>query len=366
MPAHSEFPHQMDYPYVRTTQGQCISLAEFSAVIDWHREQGQRIITTNGCFDLIHPGHLLLLTQARELGDLLLVGVNSDRSVARIKGPGRPLHSEEERAEMLLALRCVDYVLVFDDLLPCNWLERVRPYRHCKAGDYSVESLPEARVVQAAGGEIAILPLREGHSTSALLGRLAFTAQSPPDNESLHEQVVELLMQHSNVLRQTAYQFAARIIEVAIRMSEANNHAHRIVFCGDDACDIDAIVFAREFSRIFQQHETDSSMRTHASSPAGIIADFEENEDFGGCGDFFCASSSGSLSKDMRTAVRQAKTRGMTVLALTGQTPCQLADRCDYVLNVPAKSPAGIRLAHYAIMLLLCQLVEQHATHRTH
>ncbi len=137
------------------------------------RQEGKTIVSTNGCFDLLHPGHVHFLEEAASLGDVLVVGLNSDASIARLKGSGRPILDQAARATILAALRPVDYVVIFDDMLPMRLLEQIRPDIHCKAADYTAASLPEASVVERHGGRIAILPLAGGYSTTALIGRAA-------------------------------------------------------------------------------------------------------------------------------------------------------------------------------------------------
>jgi D-beta-D-heptose 7-phosphate kinase / D-beta-D-heptose 1-phosphate adenosyltransferase len=133
---------------------------------------GGRIVFTNGCFDLLHAGHVAYLTAARSLGDVLVVGVNSDGSVRRLKGPGRPLNPLEDRAAVLGALRCVDHLVAFDAGTPLELLGELRPDVYVKGGDYRVETLPEAPLMEELGGEVVLLPYLEGRSTSGLLRRL--------------------------------------------------------------------------------------------------------------------------------------------------------------------------------------------------
>lgn len=134
----------------------------------WQREGG-RTVFTNGCFDLLHVGHLRYLQAARELGDRLVVGLNSDRSVRELKGPTRPILPEAERAELLAGLRCVDAVVIFDELRADRAIAAVRPACYAKGGDYAIATLPEAALVQELGGEVVLLPFVEGRSTSSLL-----------------------------------------------------------------------------------------------------------------------------------------------------------------------------------------------------
>ena len=135
---------------------------------------GQRLVFTNGCFDLLHAGHVRYLRQARGLGEALAVGLNSDRSVRELKGEGRPVNAEEDRAEVLAALGCVDYVVIFDGKRATDVLSTVRPHLYAKGGDYTADSLdPEERAaLEKAGTEIRILPLVPGRSTTSTLGRI--------------------------------------------------------------------------------------------------------------------------------------------------------------------------------------------------
>jgi rfaE bifunctional protein nucleotidyltransferase chain/domain len=143
------------------------------------REEARRssrvVVWTNGTFDLLHPGHVSSLQQARALGDLLVVGVNSDASVRGYKGPNRPILTQDERTAMLAALECVDFVIVFDEPTPVAALERLKPDIHCKGSEYAPplgRPVPERAVVEAYGGRIAYLPLLPGVSTTELLHRI--------------------------------------------------------------------------------------------------------------------------------------------------------------------------------------------------
>jgi rfaE bifunctional protein nucleotidyltransferase chain/domain len=145
------------------------------------RAEGKAVVWTNGCFDLLHVGHVRGLQEARGLGDVLVVGVNSDASVRRLKGPTRPVVPEAERAEVLAALACVDHVLVFGEDTPAEVLGRLRPDVHCKGADYappSTRPIPEADVVRAYGGRIAFLTFVPGVSTTDLVRRAGL---APPE-----------------------------------------------------------------------------------------------------------------------------------------------------------------------------------------
>ncbi len=135
------------------------------------RAAGRRIVFTNGCFDLLHSGHVQLLSQARALGDYLVLGLNSDRSVRALKGPTRPVNNETDRGRMLAQLPYVDAVVVFDEDTPIEMMKIIQPDIQVKGGDYVKEKLPEFPVMQAMGKEIVILPFRKGYSTTSILAR---------------------------------------------------------------------------------------------------------------------------------------------------------------------------------------------------
>ena len=135
--------------------------------------EGRVQVFTNGVFDVLHAGHVRLLTQARALGDVLVVGLNTDASARRLgKGPDRPVNGLEDRAAVVAALRPVDFVVEFDEDTPSSLIESLRPDIHVKGGDYRAEDLPESAVVESYGGRVVVLPLLEGRSTTTTLRKL--------------------------------------------------------------------------------------------------------------------------------------------------------------------------------------------------
>ena len=136
------------------------------------RADDKRVVLANGCFDLLHVGHVRYLDAARALGDVLFVGLNSDAAVARLKGPGRPLMPAAERAEILAGLRAVDHVVVFDEDTADRLVSLVRPAVHAKGTDYTDASVPEAASVRAAGGRVAIVGDPKDHATRDLIARI--------------------------------------------------------------------------------------------------------------------------------------------------------------------------------------------------
>lgn len=136
------------------------------------RTQNKKIIFTNGCFDIIHAGHVRYLTAAKSFGDVLIVGLNSDESVRRLKGASRPINSEQDRAEVLLGLKAVDYVIIFGEDTAENLIADVRPNIYVKGGDYNLENLPEAKIVMSYGGKVEFINLVAGRSTTNIIKKI--------------------------------------------------------------------------------------------------------------------------------------------------------------------------------------------------
>ena len=149
-----------------------LSLAEAVAFVEHLRHTGREVVFTNGVFDLLHPGHVRYLQDARREGDALVVGVNSDRSVRTIKGPARPLNPEHERAEVLAALACVDAVVVFDEDTPQEIISRLQPDVLVKGADWAADAIVGRETVEARGGRVVRIALAEGYSTSAIIKKI--------------------------------------------------------------------------------------------------------------------------------------------------------------------------------------------------
>ena len=148
------------------------SVEEVRRIVEPLRKMGKTLVTTNGCFDLLHIGHVTYLRDAALLGDILVVGINSDRSVVQLKGPSRPICNERDRAGVISSLKAVDYAFVFDEPDPCDFLAVLRPDVHVKGGDYTSGELPETKVVERFGGRVAIVPFTEGYSTTRLIAAI--------------------------------------------------------------------------------------------------------------------------------------------------------------------------------------------------
>ncbi len=143
-----------------------------SARLELYRQQGSHIVFTNGCFDILHCGHIAYLNHAKSLGDILVIGVNTDDSIRRLKGSSRPINTLDDRVQVLAALSCVDHIIAFDDDTPCNLIRTVRPNIFVKGGDYTREMLPEAPIVEELGGKVQLLPYLENRSTTSIIERI--------------------------------------------------------------------------------------------------------------------------------------------------------------------------------------------------
>ena len=156
----------------RTSQRKIISAAVLTRQVRRAKAAGRTVVFTNGCFDLLHAGHVMLLERAKRLGDVLIVAINSDASAKRLKGPRRPIVSQRDRAKLLAALESVDYVTVFNDSTPERLLRRLRPHLLVKGADWSSTQIIGRELVERDGGRVVRLPLLRGYSTSKLVERI--------------------------------------------------------------------------------------------------------------------------------------------------------------------------------------------------
>ncbi len=158
--------------YLEKSKSKIMSLASFLEIRQDLKHQGKKLVFTNGCFDIIHLGHVEYLSKARDLGDALIVGLNSDSSVKRIKGPERPIHDNNTRSTILASMHFIDYVVFFDEDTPELIIDQIIPDVLTKGADYSVENIVGAKTVLAHGGEVKTIELVDGHSTTKIIDKL--------------------------------------------------------------------------------------------------------------------------------------------------------------------------------------------------
>lgn len=152
--------------------GQIIAWNELGGFVENWRRQQQKVVLTNGCFDLLHAGHLRVFKEAKRLGDLLVVGINSDQSIRKLKGEKRPIVSETDRSELVAALEPVDFVTIFSECTADELIKRVRPHVYVKGGDYNIHTLPEEATLKEYQVELVVIPLVFGLSTSMLIEKI--------------------------------------------------------------------------------------------------------------------------------------------------------------------------------------------------
>ena len=152
--------------------GKLIEQSKIEELTNQIKKQGKTIVATNGCFDILHVGHVRYLKKSKEFGDVLIVGLNSDASVRSIKGPNRPINNEFDRAEVLCALNSVDYVVLFDEDSPRDLLELIKPNVYTKGADYTLKTLPEADVILKNNGWVVFIDFVEGKSTTKIIDKM--------------------------------------------------------------------------------------------------------------------------------------------------------------------------------------------------
>jgi len=164
--------------------GRVVTQDELILHVAEHKRNGRRVVFTNGCFDLLHPGHIRGFERAKALGDVLVIAINSDSSVKFLKGDDRPVYPQEERAEILAALEPVDYVVIFDELTPLELISRVLPDVLVKGGDWGPGEIVGRKEVEAAGGRVVSIPLEPGYSTTALIEKIRAAAPASSSQSS--------------------------------------------------------------------------------------------------------------------------------------------------------------------------------------
>ena len=152
--------------------GQIVNRKNINNLLEELKSQNKKIVFTNGCFDILHVGHARYLKESAKYGDVLIVGLNSDASVKRLKGESRPINNESDRAELLSELGFVDYVIIFEEDTPVNLLKELKPDIYTKGADYTIETLPEAQTVLSYGGKIEFISLVQGKSTTNVINKI--------------------------------------------------------------------------------------------------------------------------------------------------------------------------------------------------
>lgn len=329
-------------------------------------------VFTNGCFDLLHPGHVDLLARARALGDRLVVGLNGDASVRALKGRGRPLLSQDQRRQMLLALRSVDEVVVFDELTPERLIERLAPDVLVKGGDWQPDQIAGAASVRARGGQVVVLPLVDGLSTTALLERGGGPAAGAAARVRVEETAVADLAASVGDHQDTVAAFRAAALPLVQRMgariADRLAAGGKLLVAGNGGSAADAQHLAAELVVRYQRDRralggialtTDSSVLTAHGNDLGFRDVFARQvRALARAGDVLVAISTSGRSPNVLAACAAARELGCDVLGLTGASGGELAALCDDALCVPSTVTARIQEVHELVIHLWCEQLD--------
>jgi D-sedoheptulose 7-phosphate isomerase len=330
----------------------------------------EKIVFTNGCFDIIHPGHIDLLTRAGKLGTKLIVGINSDESVKAIKGAERPFLSQTERKAILEGLKAVDEVRIFDENTPENLIKEIKPDVLVKGGDWKIEEIIGADFVIRNGGEVYSLPLKDGFSSSKIVEKIKkvdsgeLKAESEKDNLILNS-----LNQHLEVFHKILAENIENIDVCADLIFETFKRGSKILICGNGGSAADAQHIAAEF---VGRYETERialpaiALTTDTSALTALANDYDferifarQVEALAREGDLLIAISTSGNSPNVISAVMKARQQGCKILGMTGARGKKLASLCDTALIVPSDRTARIQEAHITIAHIWCEIIDE-------
>lgn len=328
----------------------------------------ETIVFTNGCFDILHPGHIDLLERARALGTKLIVGINSDDSVRKIKGSPRPFLSQEERAAVLMGLKSVDEVRVFDEPTPEALIREVKPDVLVKGGDWPVEQIIGADFVLENGGKVMSLPLKDGFSSSKIVEKIQGSeteTHNLPASSSLAKSSIE---SHIALFQDILANETPVIEECSAMIFDAISKGKKILLCGNGGSAADAQHIAAEFVGRYEAERraipaialtTDTSALTALSNDYSFERVFARQvEALGNEGDVLIAISTSGNSPNVISAVMEARTKGCKTIGLTGKNGKKLASLCDACVLVPESRTSRIQEAHITIGHIWCEIVD--------
>ena len=333
----------------------------------------EKIVFTNGCFDIIHPGHIDLLARARALGTKLIVGINSDRSVRAIKGGNRPFITQEDRKAILQSMKMVDEVIIFDEATPENLIRQIKPDILVKGGDWAEDEIIGAGLVKENGGEVFSMPLKEGFSSSLIVEKIKnesttknTRAESVLPGENI---IVNSLNAHIELFKTILESQIESIAECVEIMFEALLQKNKILICGNGGSAADAQHIAAEFVGRYETERialpaialtTDTSALTALANDYGFEKIFARQvEALAAPGDILIAISTSGNSPNVISAVMAARAKGCRVIGMTGAGGKKLASLCDACILIPAERTARIQEAHITIGHIWCEIIDE-------
>jgi D-sedoheptulose 7-phosphate isomerase len=331
----------------------------------------ETVVFTNGCFDLLHPGHIDLLKRARGLGTRLVVGINSDASVRKIKGPDRPFTTEKERAEILSAISVVDEVIVFDEQTPERLIRELKPDVLVKGGDWKPEEIIGSDFVIGRGGKVVSLPFLDGYSSSGLVekirrggGERSSSKGSEPTGTAQRS-----LTQHLETFNALVRDCGTQIDECSSIIVDTVKRGNKILICGNGGSAADAQHIAAEFVGRYETERralpaialtTDTSALTALANDYDFERIFSRQVDaLAAEGDCLIGISTSGNSPNVIAAVMAARRKGCRIIGMTGAKGKKLAALCDAALMVPSERTARIQEAHITVAHIWCEIVDE-------
>lgn len=337
----------------------------------------EKIVFTNGCFDIIHPGHIDLLKRAGRLGTKLIVGINSDSSVRAVKGAPRPFLSQSDRAVILESLKFVDEVRIFEEPTPEKLIEAIRPDVLVKGGDWKKDEIIGADFVERNGGEVFALPLKSGYSSSSIVEKIRAVPESKPFGADIQSAGLtkKSLEQHIEVFQSVLTSQLNLIEKCAEMIWETIENGGKILICGNGGSAADAQHIAAEFVGRFETERkalpaialtTDTSALTALANDYGFERVFSRQvEAIGSAGDLLIALSTSGNSPNVCAAVMSARRVGCKTLGMTGSKGKKLASLCDACVLIPTERTARIQEAHITIAHIWCEIIDAKFVNQT-
>ncbi len=325
------------------------------------------IVFTNGCFDILHAGHIDLLQRAKALGTKLIVGINSDESVRAIKRNGRPINDQQARKAVLLGVEAVDEVVIFSELTPENLIKSIRPDVLVKGGDWKLEEIVGADFVKSYGGQVVSVPLKNGYSTSNIVEKIR--EKPSASKHSADPAIAASLNQHIAVFNSILDGNTVSIENCANLILNTFKAGKKVLLCGNGGSAADAQHIAAEFVGRYENERralpaialtTDTSALTALANDYDFERIFSRQVDALAVeGDCLIAISTSGNSPNVISAVMAARKIGCKVVGMTGPKGKKLASLSDAVIMDPSDRTARIQEAHITIAHIWCEMIEK-------
>lgn len=359
-----------------------ISLDKAITLRNKFRTESKKVVMTNGCFDLLHRGHIELLTEARSLGDILFVAVNSNQSIKELKGLGRPFIDEEDRIFMLSALSCVDYVLLFDELTPIGIISKLIPDILTKGSDWKVNEIVGRDVVESSGGQVIVINrpmVNDGspkYSTTKILQKIkpllinnsAFTNELSGLNIK-NDLVLHRFIESIETTKETAKNISEKINQSANIIVSSLQKNQKILVCGNGGSASQSEHFVAELVCKFNKYRNPLaaiSLTTNTSNLTAIANDINyesifsrQVEAIGSKHDILIAISTKGESKNIINALKVARESGLITIGLLGCSGGKMKELVDFPIIVPSNNIARIQEIHITIGHIIVEIIEE-------